>query len=115
MVDLLLTSLDARLNASNATTWCHDEGLATTTLLCNVRISEDKSCTQLVFLPVHFAANDAEEGLAVYQNFDTVLFHDFIELLGFVHIFEMGGAAGTAAILDADPDHLWVGLVHELT
>lgn len=44
-----------------------------------------------VFVPVHFASNDGKERFAVYDNLDTVLLYDFVELGRTVYVFEVIG------------------------
>jgi hypothetical protein len=44
-----------------------------------------------IFVPVHFASNDGKESFAVYNDFDTVLLYDFIELCRTVYVFEVIG------------------------
>jgi hypothetical protein len=40
-----------------------------------------------VFLPIHLAPDDGEEGLGINEDPDTVLLNDLVELAGLVHVF----------------------------
>lgn len=51
----------------------------------------DGDVPKRVFVPVHFASNDGKERFAVYDDFDAVLLHDFVELGRTVYVFEVIG------------------------
>lgn len=44
-----------------------------------------------VFVPFHFTSNDRKERFAVYDDSDTVLLYDFVELGRTVYVFEVIG------------------------
>ena len=66
---------------------------------------------QFVLLPVHLAADDGEEGFAVDEDANAVLFYYFVERAWFVGVFEMVGEACAAFVADADADEVgcWAG------
>ena len=66
-----------------------------------------------VLLPVHLAADDGEEGLAVDEDADAVLLDDLVELCGAVDVLERVGEAGAAFVPDADADELGRRAAHE--
>lgn len=82
--------------------------------LTYVWIAKDKATAQFILDPVHLAPDDAEECLAIDQNFDAILFDRLIEHAGLVDIFKVVCEAATAPVPDPDPDELRIGLVQEL-
>jgi len=83
-------------------------------LFLDIGVPEDEPRRQFVFLPVHLASDNAEQGFAVDQDFDTLLLDHLIERAWFLDIFEVIGQTRTASVLDSYADHLGVGLVEEL-
>lgn len=81
--------------------------------LTDIGVAENESPTQLVFMPVHFTANDTEESLAVDQNFHAVLLDNLVELARFLHVLEVVGKTRAATVLDANPNELWFRLIHQ--
>lgn len=53
----------------------------------DVGVAKHKPLVQFILHPIHLAPNDAEERLAVDENFDPVLFDRFVECAGFLHVF----------------------------
>lgn len=67
------------------------KALATSALLLDIRVVEDKLARNLVLLPIHLAPNYTKECLAVNEDLYAVLFDDLVELARFVDVFEMVG------------------------
>lgn len=88
--------------------------LAASTLLFNVRIAKDEATAQFVLGPVHLAADDAEERLAVDQDLDPILFHGLVKGPRFVDVFEVVRQTAAAPVLDSNPDELWIWLIQKL-
>lgn len=57
--------------------------------LTDIGVAENKASAQRILMPVHFTANDAEQGLAVDQNLHTILLDDFVELARLLHVLEV--------------------------
>lgn len=57
--------------------------------LTNVGVPEDESIAQLIFVPVHLAADNAEQCPAVDQDLDAILLHDLVEGGRFLHVFKV--------------------------
>lgn len=85
------------------------DGIART----DIGVLKHKLLTQFIFRPVHFAADDAEEGFAVNQNLDAVLLHQFIESARLVDVFQLVGQPTAASVPYTDLDELRVGLVEQ--
>ncbi len=93
-----------------------EEGLATSAGFFYIWIVEDKFCAEAVLLPVHLAADDAEERLAVDEDFYAVLLDALVEATCLLRldVLEVVGHAGAALVADADADHLGARVgVHE--
>lgn len=82
--------------------------------LTDVGVSENESPTQLIFMPVHFTANDTEKSFAINQNLHTVLFNDFIELCRFFHVLEVIGETGATTVLHTNSNKFRFRLIHQL-
>ena len=57
--------------------------------LTDVGVLKDEALVQLVFEPVHLRSNDAEQGLGVDKNLDTILLNSLIKGSSLVHVFEV--------------------------
>lgn len=79
--------------------------------LTYVGIPKNKFLIQLVFCPVHLAADDAEQGLAIDEHLDPVLLDRLVKRTGLVDIFEMVRQAAAAPIPNANFDEFWLGLI----
>lgn len=76
-----------------------------------VGILENKSLVQLVFRPVHLAANNAEQGLAIYEHLDSVLLDHLIKCPGLFDIFQVVRETAASTIPYSNFDEFWLGLV----
>ncbi len=83
--------------------------------LTYVRVPEEEALVKLVLDPVHLAADDAEEGLAVDQDADAVLLDLLVERARAVDVLEVVGQPATPAVAHADLDQLGLRLVQQPT
>lgn len=67
--------------------------------LTYIWIPEYESLVQLILHPIHLAADNAEQRLAVNQDLDAVLFYRLIEFSRFIHVLEMIRQARTTPVL----------------
>jgi hypothetical protein len=82
-------------------------------LLTDIWIPEYESLVQLVLHPVHLAANDAEQGLAVDKYLDAVLLHGLVESARLVYVLQVVGQSAAAPVAHANLDELRVWLIKQ--
>src|SRR5699024_7872651 len=75
-----------------------------------VGVPEDEALVELVLGPVHLAANDAEEGLAVDEHLDAILLDCLVKGARLVHVFEVVRQPAAAAVSHPNLDELGVRL-----
>lgn len=80
-------------------------------MLTNVGIREDESLTERILHPIHLAANDAKQGLAIDQDFNAILLNRFVERARLVNVLEVVGQATAAAVLDTHLYELGIWLI----
>ena len=68
--------------------------------------AQTKDAPQPILLPVHLAANDREERLAVDQDLNSVLLHDLVELPRLVNVLEMVRQPSAALVPHTDTNQL---------
>lgn len=90
------------------------ERLAAATFFLDVGVAENESSAQLVLLPVHFAADNTEQSLAVDEDLDAVLLDYLIELSRLLHVLQVIGETRAATVLDTDSNILGLRLCHQL-
>jgi len=81
---------------------CDREGFSASTSVFDIRIVKDELGAQRVLFPVHLAADDGEQRLAVYEHPHAVLLDDLVELAGLVYVVEVIGKTGAALVAYAN-------------
>lgn len=67
----------------------HVERLAAAAGVYDIRVLEDKLGAHSIFVPVHLAPDDGEEGFTVDEHSDALLLYDLVELSRLFDVFEI--------------------------
>lgn len=72
----------------------------------DVGVPEHEPLVQQIFLPIHPAPDDAEQGLTIDQHLDAILLHHLIERPRLVRILQVIRQARAPPVLHPHPNHL---------